>query len=130
MISAIVYPGQPVPNAQPAPSQQPEPVERVPPAVAVAMGFVQMANDYMGPRCFVHHRPYEGESHNVVEVELHPKQNAAFECACNLLGVYFDSEIERIERERLLEAAEYAEEIFEAGQKLGLEQLDEEYGEK
>lgn len=130
MISAIVYPGQPVPNAQSAPSQQPEPVDRVPPAVAVAMGFVDMANGYMGPRCFVQHHPFNGESHVVENVELHPKQEAAFERACNLIGVYFDAEIERLERERLLEAAEYAEEIFEAGQKLGLEQLDEEYGEK
>lgn len=121
MISTIVYPGQPVPSA----SQQrpePEPEEQVPPAVAVAVGFVRMANEYMGPRCFVHHRPFEGETHEVVNVELHHKQEAAFVQACNLIGTYFDAEIERIERELLLEAAHFADLVVEAGQKLGLEE--------
>jgi len=120
MISTIVFPGQPVPPA-PQHRPQPEPEERVPPAVAVAMGFVQMANDHMGPRCFVRHRPFEGETHEVVEVELHGKQEAAFVRACDLIGTYFDSEIDRIERDRLLEAAEFADLVVEAGEKLGLD---------
>lgn len=121
MISTIVFPGQPVPSAsQPQPQHEPE--ERVPPAVAVAMGFVQMANDHMGPRCFVRHHPFNGETHEVVQVELHGKQEAAFVQACNLIGSYFDAETERLERYRLLEAADYADDLFEAGVKLGLEE--------
>lgn len=120
MISTIVFPGQPVPDSRQQPPER-EPEERVPPAVAVALGFVQMANDHMGPRCFIRHRPFEGETHEVVNVDLHPKQEAAFDRACNLIGTYFDAEIERMERERLLEAADFRELVYEAGVKLGLE---------
>lgn len=120
MISTIVFPGQPVPQAAEEPSGH-EPPDHIPAAVAVAMRFVQMGNEYMGPRCFVHHRPFEGETHEVVNVDLHAKQEAAFVQACNLIGTYFDAEIDRIERQRLLEAADFADLVRDAGAKLGLD---------
>jgi hypothetical protein len=65
--------------------------EPIPASVAVAMDFIAMCNDSMGPASYRNGSGLGGEpTAEIRDRELHPKQEAAFACACNRLGRYFD----------------------------------------
>lgn len=58
-----------------------------PPAVAVALSFVEMCNNYTIPRGWV-----IGDQVEYLHPELNHKQEAALLQACQMLGEYFNKE--------------------------------------
>lgn len=123
VLAGVHMPGEPPEDERP---KNHEPDGTPPIAVVLALNFIRASNDSMGVRILDRSNRITGEIHEVMkEIELHPKQEAAFNQACNLLGVYFDAETERIERERLLSAAAVADELLEAGRVLGFERDDD-----
>jgi hypothetical protein len=84
-------------------SQQPHPPE-VPQSIGVAMAFIQHACMAKVPRGFTKHNDCSMYD-EVIQVELLAKHEAAFNQACNLMGVFFDSEMERMRRQGALEEA-------------------------
>ncbi len=64
----------------------------VPVRVAVAIDFIRQCNEHMGLQAM----GWSGEQDatDVRSLELHAKQEAAFDRACNCLGKYFDGTLE------------------------------------
>jgi hypothetical protein len=123
VLVGVHMPGEPPDDERP---RNHEPDGAPPIAVVLALNFIRASNESMGARILDRSNRITGEVREVIrEVDMHPKQEAAFKQACNLLGVYFDAETERIERERLLSAAAVADELLEAGRVLGFEPDDD-----
>lgn len=81
-----------------------------PPSVMCAFSFIGLCNQQMN--LFV---ASTTEETKIVQRELHPKQEAAFGLACNLLGSYFTGAIPQVKQQSLfnLQAA-YADALQKA----------------
>ena len=84
----------------------PPPPPGVPHSIGIAMAFIQQSCHAKGPRGFTKYDDCD-QYDEVINVELLPKHEAAFNQACNLMGTYFDAEADRIRRGGALEEASF-----------------------
>lgn len=74
-----------------------------PASVLLAVDFVEMCvgsqHEQATEAIFIRNSMDDDDDQDTEPIEMHPKQQACFERACNLIGIYFDAEAARIKGE-------------------------------